>query len=151
MCIHPHYPVTWIRRVRLLMPPMAFSAGRFKSYFPYLLSRKPSQPVRFSLWRWWTRTPLSHYLFVKSIINAPHELCQGFPWEYAEFPAIYGYGFHPPFLPCTSLFQIFCKKKYSFHLETVSLAGKDWRTSTPVQCHVEEVSPFLLRRKNDDH
>ena len=50
MCIHPHYPVTWIRRVRLPFATLYGSAGRFKSYLPDLLSRELSQPARLPLW-----------------------------------------------------------------------------------------------------
>lgn len=51
MCIHPHYPVTWIRRVRLPFATLYGSAGRFKSYLPDLLSRELSQPAGLPLWR----------------------------------------------------------------------------------------------------
>ena len=51
MCIHPHYPVTRIRRVRLPFATLYGSAGRFKSYLPDLLSRELSQPAGLPLWR----------------------------------------------------------------------------------------------------
>lgn len=118
MCILIH-PLTGMGRVCLL-----YSADRFKSYLPYLLSRDISQPLDLPLWR--RRMTYSSFSlpfrFVPPIIYAIKKFCQ----EEAQKNSL-------------------IKKLHICPL------FKSWRTSTPAEDHVEEVSSFLLRRKNDDH
>ena len=107
------------------------SANRFKSYLPYLLTQDLSQPAKFPLWRRWiTYSSFSLPLFVAFIINAEKKFCQ----EAANTFSIYSH-------------KKTASKRSCVHLSTLKLS---WRTSTPAEDHVEEVSSFLLRRKNDD-
>ena len=160
MCIHPHYPVTWIRRVRLPFATLYGSAGRFKSYLPDLLSRELSQPAGLPLWRriiayssfslpfrnpyhkrkFRTLSRISHRKAGKE-----HTIRNGLRRFLIVIAAIGRFS-------CTHGFWLVVRaKKYSLHKETVTYTDINGGRPTPVQDHVEEVSSFLLRRKNDDH
>ena len=134
------------------------SANRFKSYLPYLLTRDLSQPAKFPLWRrWMTYSSFSLPLFVAFIINAGkkfcQELCRRISCKTLSKSCILQ--IHPyPFACMLSqiLFLIYSHKKTASKRSCVRLIALKliWRTSTPAEDHVEEVSSFLLRRKNDD-
>ena len=124
MHAHPHSSVNGDESCSLTLFQQTGSKATFRISLPGI-----SLSLRSSLsggggWR----TPLP--LFVAFIINAEKKFCQ----EAANTFSIYSH-------------KKTASKRSCVHLSTLKLS---WRTSTPAEDHVEEVSSFLLRRKNDD-
>ena len=160
MCIHPHYPVTWIRRVRLPFATLYGSAGRFKSYLPDLLSRELSQPAGLPLWRRIIAYSSFSLPFRKLYHKRKFRILSRISHRKAGKEHAIRNAIRRFLLVTAAIGKFSCRhglwlvshvKKYSLHKETVTYTDINGGRPTPVQDHVEEVSSFLLRRKNDDH